>query len=44
MDTEQRLKRLEAQMARYDKMLTFLILYAKTTPTGRRLLKIAGIE
>jgi hypothetical protein len=43
MDTDERVSVLEARIAQYDKWLTALILYAKLTPAGRKILKIMAV-
>lgn len=43
MDTEERLTKLEAKLAEYDRLITALKAYAKLTPTGRILLKVLGV-
>lgn len=42
MDTEERLSRLEAKLAEYDRLIGALTAYARLTPVGRLLLKIVG--
>lgn len=42
MNTEERLTKLEVQMAEYETLIAKLKAYAVLTPAGRMLLKILG--
>ena len=43
MDTDERLSKLEAKLAEYDRLIAKLKLFAKLSPTGRMLLKAVGL-
>lgn len=43
METEERLAFLERKVAEYDRLIAVLTVYAKTTKTGRIVLKMLGV-
>ena len=44
MDTEERIALLEKKLEAYDALVAKLLLFAKTTKSGRMMLKVLGIE
>lgn len=44
MDTDERIALLEKRLEAYDKLVAKLLVFAKTTKSGRMLLRVIGAE